>query len=93
MQKRALAARGQHRPVSEGAKVEFRLHGPTEAVQTLGLPAPAPIVVAHLFHVPYGKDIPSGLLPGHYTMDVRILTESGTPLATSIPYHFDLRAP
>ena len=86
-----LAARGPGRPPSESARVELVMHGAEEAMQTLALYAPAPMIVAHAFAVPVAGDGRTGLRAGRYTVQVRIVGGKGDVLATSVPLYLELR--
>lgn len=87
-----LVARGPRRPPNESARVELVMHGTEEAMQTLALGAPAPTIVAHSFSVPVAGDGRTGLRPGRYTVQVRIVGGDGRVLASSAPRYLELRA-
>ena len=85
-----LAARGPGRPQSESVKLQLVMHGAEEAEQTLVLDAPASTIIAHAFMVPVAGDGRTGLRPGRYTIEVRIIGGDGRVLASSLPRYVEL---
>ncbi len=61
-------------------RIELRIHGSSDTTLVRPLESPAPVIVAHVFHVP-------ALRAGNYTAQVRLVMRGEHALAESVPLH------